>query len=683
MASLKENIEQEKAISTIYGPVIIISCPGSGKTTTLVRRLHRMTESGIDPSRILMVTFAAAAAKEMKERYRTMFGCETRVNFHTIHALCRGILVTDGVCGNEKPLSDMERMEIIYYIVKEYNIVDDAVDLAGSIATEITRFNGTGKSLKEYDPTSCEKWLFDKVVQEFEKRKAALGRIDFDDMLTKCRDHLRDDKEALARWQDRYQYIQCDEYQDTNAVQMEILYMLAGKRANLCVVGDDDQSIYRFRGADNSIMLRFEQDFQSRNVKRIMMSTNYRSAQKIVDMADMCIRQNTVRFEKQFLSDRGSEGTVGAADYKKYSTKAQEIKAVAAAIKAKHRDGIPYREMAILYRTKRQAAGPVQELAREGIPFIVTEKAISMYDGWMFQDIKAYIQLSMGINIEENRKRVLNHPNRRLAQERFSGVPYETESMLGAIEYLKNSRRIPKWAYTKAENEIIAWLNAFGPGKVTEDTPTQELIKKLTEKGNLKYETHIRQIAKLRKKSEQELLGEFEELKMDALKYQTVGEWLSAAERIRQQIAKESSQKDENGVCITTMHKSKGREWKAVFVIGVNEGIIPGYGVTTLEELEEERRILYVAMTRAKDELHVSCSGEESRFMEQTMGALKEKYCPPVRKKLAGAPVCHVTFGPGKVAGYTRDRIAIRFENGDMMKFVFPDAFVQGNLRYI
>lgn len=683
MASLKANIAQESAVSTIHGPVIIVSCPGSGKTTTLVRRINRMIEAGIDPRSILMVTFTRAAAADMERRYQQLYGAAPGVVFQTIHALCRNILVMEGVIGKKSLLNEKESREMIAGLLEGRPEIGSPGDMAESMLGEFGKYKESDISLEEYEPACCEKALFVETANAYGSAKKEIGKVDFADLLTRCRDLLRYNPQTLSRWQNRFRYIQCDEYQDTSRIQMDILYMLAGKKANLCVVGDDDQSIYRFRGADNHIMMQFEEDFRDRGARKILMNTNYRSAPEIVDMADVCIRNNKVRFEKEFISERGREGAKGTALYKSYRTKAAEMDGIISLIRQKSGEGVPYSEMAILFRTNRQAAMPVQALSAEDIPYYSTENVVTVYDGWMFSDIRAYIELSMGINTRQNLMRVLNRPNRYLPAGQFRDIEFDAGAMTDAIEFKKDDDR--EWVYKSAKESIKAWFSTFGPGMVTEDTPTAELVSRLDGKGTIQYDAHLRQVAKQGRKDEDDLLIELEELKQDALRFATVGEWLAHARMVSEKVRRENAEnrkKDKDSVTVSTIHKAKGREWKIVFIMGANDSVIPGRQAVSRDDLEEERRILYVAMTRAKDELYISSTAEPSRFVVQTVEGLKEKYTPTIRKKLAGAPVVHKEYGKGKVVGYTQDRIAVMF-NGTVRKFVFPDAFKQGQLEYV
>lgn len=678
MEALKKNEAQEKAIHTINGPVIIVSCPGSGKTTTLIRRIHHMIEQGVDPEKILMVTFANAAAKDMRDRYMVLYGKDAGVTFATIHSLCFNILRQEGRYTADSLLDEREKQEFFFSRLRKMPWVSDAFDTTIAMLTEISVVKNNFIDLKDYAPSCCEKKYFVDLYNQYEEEKEARGKIDFDDMLAKCLELLKENIKIRKRWQDRFHYIQCDEYQDTNYLQRDILYLLAGDRKNLCVVGDDDQSIYRFRGAESKIMLGFGKDFPE--AKTIMMSTNYRSAQKIVDIADSCIRFNKERFPKEFLSQRGAEGVQGFVKYTVANTKAEQIDRVTDVIKKRHEEGIAYNEMAILVRTNKQASLPAQTLSEMKIPFDSTERIRSMYDEWMFEDIRSYVDLSRGEGTDKDIMRIANRPARYIKEAALRNVPYTTQGLIDAIEYMKEG---PAWKYQACQKTVFDWMTAFGPGKVTYETSTADLFARLTGRKSIHYEKYIASYAQFRNMPLSDLTEQFEELKKDALRFGTVGEWFAHARAVSRRVQEDNRKRDASGVKITTMHKSKGQEWKVVFVIDVNMNIVPHRNSRTPEEIEEERRLLYVSMTRAKDALYVYCSGIESSFMTETMAALKERYMPTIPKKLAGTPVKHDKYGDGTVVNYSSNKITVRFPAEGVKKFAFPDVFREGHMMYL
>lgn len=674
MADFIKNEAQEEAVRTIHGPVILISCPGSGKTTTLIRRIHAMIQAGVRPSEILMVTFANAAARDMNARYAAMYGRNPGVTFATIHSLCFNILRIDGGLTKDSLLSERDKQEFFFMRLRSMSWVNDAWDMTKAVLTDLSVLKSGLYPRGTFQPKSCKKDSFDALVRAYEDEKDLEGKIDFDDMLTRCLTLLEHKPEVLAKWQARFRYIQCDEYQDTNAVQRDILYLLAGKDKNLCVVGDDDQSIYRFRGADSRIMLSFTNDFPE--AKKIVMSTNYRSAQKIVDLSGLLVKHNRVRFKKDFLSFRGQSGEKGTAVYKVYPSRSVEMDQLVKFIEDRHAQGVPYKDMAVLVRTNQQAAPPLQALSDAQIPFQTTETVKSMYDDWMFEDIATYIRLGMGEGSKADMLHVLNRPSRYLKPALFANADYTAPDMLAAVEALQYG---PQWKYTAARKSIATWMKQFGPGTITADTEVADLFARIKA---INYRKYITQAAEFRNADEEEAMESFKALHDDAMQFKTVGEWLAHAKQVSAAIRETSRKKDQNGVMITTMHKAKGMEWDTVFLSGVSASVLPGKN-TEPADLEEERRILYVGMTRAKNALYISCTGTESPFMQEAMHDLREKEHPTIRKKLAGAPVEHQKLGRGQIVCYFPDHVVIRFPDLGKQSFAFPEAFQKKVLQYV
>lgn len=670
---IKENKAQEKAINTIYGPVIIISCPGSGKTTTLLRRIRNMVENGIDETNILMVTFTKAAA-EMNTRYKSIYGESSGVTFCTIHSLCLGILRADGIYDVSDILDEEEKREFIFNALRRHPNVEDAWEMTGDVVGEISKVKNSYVTLRKYKPERCEKDLFIKVYKAYEQWKENEHKLDFEDMMIECKNHLENDPGALEKWQGRFRYLQCDEYQDTNLVQRDILYLLAGKEANLCVVGDDDQSIYRFRGAQPSIMLEFKKDFPKATV--IMMSTNYRSAQKIVDCADLLIKSNVERYKKDFISDRGADGSEGEFEYIKSSSLGEEMKTLVEKIKLAHTNGVAYKDIAILFRTNKQANAPMTELMNEGIPFYSTEKIRSIYDEWVFKVIKTYIKLSCGYGSESDLLYVLNRPNRYLKAQQFKGCEYSLEAMLDRCSYI-----LTDWQADRARQSIVRWFTIFGKGKFSLASDPVACIRAVKHIGLLDY---IAEYCVLRHLREEEFTKQLAALQEDAAKFATVNEWLKFAKAESARVKEMNNHKDANGVQMTTMHKSKGREWNTVFVIDVDHKVVPHRNSEEVPGgLEEEKRLLYVAMTRAKDHLYVMCSGVESEFMTKLMEKIRKKKIKisfPLPK--TGDMFKHKKYGVGFVTTVTDDTITLDF-GGKERKFIYPDVLEMGKIEKI
>lgn len=672
-----KNEAQEKAIKTINGPVIMISCPGSGKTSTLMRRTKNIIDNGVNPKKILIVTFTKSAAIDMNDRYKAMFNENPGITFATIHSLCLNILKAEGKFNYNDVLTEDVKWEFFYKATMGINEIEDRTEFIKSLLTDITVVKNNYIDLNKFNPTSCKISSFKKLFNAYEKFKEEQGKIDFDDMLIECEQLFINNKDILEKWQNRFDYIQVDEYQDTNLIQKNILYMLADNNKNICVVGDDDQSIYAFRGADSSIMMGFADDME--NCEKIFMSTNYRSAQKIIDISDKCIKHNKTRFEKDFISFRGEEkGIDGNVEINEYTNSVQEIRDIIN--KIKNIKDIPYKEIAILFRNNSQSQDVITELLKKEIPFSSTEKIKTAYDSSTFKIIKSYIELSQGINEKKNMLTVLNKPNRFLDPKAFYNTKFKQEDMLKSLNYLTGEQA---WKYDKAEMSIYTWMTYLGPGKIKDDTKTKDLFNIFENK--LNYIEYLINVAEYRNQDTKEIVEDWEKIKRDALRHETIKKWFDYIEDFKKKMAEKERTNNENGIKISTMHKSKGMEWDTVFLIGANKGVLPHKKAETKEEIEEERRLFYVGMTRAKNNLYISSNSEKSIFIKEILEPDEEIEDIPINKPIKpkevdvipiGTKVRHKKFGNGKIIGYEANNrfIVIKFKKLGEKKFLHPDT---------
>ncbi len=675
---LIENAAQKEAIRTIEGPLLIVSCPGSGKTTTLIRRIHEMIETGISPNRILMVTFTNAAAVDMQRKYQSMYRRNPGITFQTIHSLCFNLLRAEKRYDRGDLMTAQESRHFFLEKLKQYHWVSDPWELSKALMTEISAIRNNYINISAYTPVSCSNPAFTELYRSYADFKAQRHRIDFDDMLFECKSMLEYNAEILRKWQQVFQYIQCDEYQDTNLVQRDILYMLAGENGNLCVVGDDDQSIYEFRGADPSIMLHFKEDYPSAKV--VMMGTNYRSALTIVQTAERLIEHNANRFQKQFVSERGEHQIYGNVIYLRCKSRKDEIDSMIKTIRELHEMGHPYREMAVLFRTNKQAQLPVMELSAAEIPYYSTEAIQSIYDGWIFGDLRAYASLALGIGSEDDIMRVLNHPMRYLRENSFRGAEFSYRGFRKAIEYLKYDEY---WKYKAADEKIRDWMDALGPGALRWSDPPKKLFDSLIGYRSIHYDEYLANYAKFRNTDPKEFHDEIDELKTEALRFGTIREWFDYADDYERKLEADRQKNDQNGVTLTTMHKSKGLEWKTVFVIDVNRDLVPyEQNDDSPTDFEEERRLFYVSMTRAKDNLYlINSSKDESMFLKELQPE-ENGWSEADNAALVGKQVRHKSFGNGKILGIEKETIVIDF-GGTPRRFLYPGAFEKGFLSFI
>lgn len=674
------NRAQEEAVAAIKGPVMLISCPGSGKTTTLLRRIHHMVETGIPADHILMVTFTRSAAIDMQKRYASMYPEEKSAYFSTIHALCYRILLTDGGWKRENLVVDRDALYHIVNVLEEYGWVNDPQKMASEVLGEISKVRNNYLNPALYEPESCKPDVFRKIYDGYADWKKQNDTYDMDDMLIECKKLLEDHPSILSKYQRRFPYIQCDEYQDTNYVQRDILYLLAGETKNLCVVGDDDQSIYAFRGARPDIMLNFDKDFPECHV--IHMNTNYRSAGRIVSLADVLIKENKERFPKQFLSFRGQNGVEGRVECVERKGKLEEISYVTGKIQQLHKSGVPYSDMAILYRTNELVNTPATALAAAKIPFHANDKIKSIYDDWIYQTIACYTRLGLGEGTKADAMFVLNRPNRYLSGKRFAAIPYEEEAYKRLVKTLFATR--PNWALDAAYKSVREMFAFFGPGQLSSDMPASEIFRRLSGKKSLHFEKYLLKYAEDRKMEPDDLLGQFQALRSDAEKCETITSWMNHAKRAVLVMDNLNKKKEKNGVWLSTMHGAKGLEWSTVFIIDINKGIVPHKkSADDLLGLEEERRLFYVAMTRAKDNLYLlSTKGKRSPFLDEIENGggkkiLRESFTMPV----IGATVRHPIYGYGIVTDYQDGYVTAEFA-GEEKTFRWPDAVMNGFLEY-
>ena len=590
--NLKKNKDQTKAIETVAGPVIVISGPGSGKTTTMLARINYMvSHEKINEENILMVTFTNAAAKEMKKRYSDKYG-ESKVTFCTIHSLCLNILKNFQNFAVSDLLLPQDQKNFFYNCLSKNHTINDKNEFINSILTDISVMKNNQLDIKEMKITCCkDKKLFESLYHEYENFKTENKRIDFDDMLLLAYQEMLNSSECLNMLQKKYQYIICDEYQDTNYLQRDILYLLAGESQNLCVVGDDDQSIYGFRGARPEIMLNFEKDFPNSTV--INMGTNYRSLKNIVNCSDSLIKNNTARFPKTLTASRRDSGDIY---YKTYPTRDLELLAVTQEIRQLIKNGVEPNNIAVLYRTNKQAEMIASEFMSNKIPFVTTEPIKSKYDHWVFQDISAYRNLATGNGGRRELSRILNHPQRYLSM-RYAAKGYDETYMKELVHKLNTEDwKLKKDSYEL--NKMFSLIKIFAQKNPLE---TLRFFYSFTE-----YEKYLKDYSEFTNEnySDIEMLwnGYLADIKKTGDDW---GEWAKYVCKYKK--ALESKKNSTDGVTLSTMHRAKGLEWDYVFIIDCVDGITPHVKSEDFASLEEERRLFYVAATRAKDKLMI-CS---------------------------------------------------------------------------
>lgn len=608
---MKQNKGQHEAIRHLDGPMLVLAGPGAGKTFVITNRVKYLTEECAIPSeKILVVTFSKAAALEMRERFERMTqGKRYHVRFGTFHSVFFQILRV----AYHYEAKDIATQAVKYRFLEEALIetgfeTDDTREFIGDVEKEISKVKGEGIDIESYYSTNCPEQVFRSLYEGLQKRMQAAGMLDFDDMVVYTYDLLKNRRDILARWQEQFQYILIDEFQDINRLQYENIRMLAEPENNLFIVGDDDQSIYGFRGARPDIMLTFPKLYPG--AQKVVLGTNYRCSDQILRAAGRLIGHNKKRFEKKLTADGGRREDVHICRCRNVSSEALGI---VKRIREYEKKGIPYEEMAVLFRTNMQMRSLSGKLLEQGIPFSMKEYLPNMFETWMAKDLLCYLQIAMGDDSREKFLRICNRPVRYLSRAAFD-TPHVTYGGLKGYY----SRKGQFWMHERIddmENEIRA---------IRTMTPYSALhyIRK-----GIGYDDFLETHAKERGTSPEDLLEVMDEIQETARDMKSIPEWLSFVEGYGEQlekIQKENTEQKTEGVRLMTMHRSKGLEFEVVLIPTVNEGVLPYRKAKRTVELEEERRMLYVAMTRARRFLHLSYVNERygkkadpSRFLTE------------------------------------------------------------------
>lgn len=676
---MEQSNAQQAVIDCIDGPVLVIACPGAGKTTTLLRRINEMIQQGIPEENILMATFTKTAATEMKNRYLEQYNNECKVAFKTIHSLCFSILKHEGLYTASDIISEREIKNFVFHQLSYgKNFIEDSYDIVKQIIGEISSVKNNYLDIEEYEANSCDTIIFQSIYNHYQEMLKETNKIDYDEMMLITEQLLRENPSILHAYQQKYQYIQCDEYQDTNPVQKNILYLLAGDNQNICVVGDDDQSIYGFRGASPDIMFEFQRDFPE--CQTFSMNVNYRSGQAITDISSQLIKKNQNRFEKNLVSFRGKQGVEGTYLYRDFYNRTEEMDFVLKKIRELHLNDVPYSEMAILFRVNSLAEAPMEMMLTHNIPFTSSERVQSIYDKWIFKLLCSYLFLSMGKWKQKYMNDIIAKPNKYLKVSMFKDCQYNEEQMIQRLDYILDEGK-EEWQHDRAVGEIKKIFTAFPPGRFKPDTSPLEALKSLEYIG---IQEAIKDRAKKRHEEVEETQLELAALSADATRFRTLKDWLRYAKKDKKMI-REINEKRGNGkgVNVMTIHSAKGCEWEHVFVIDVTHNIIPHRNNShSDEELEEERRLLYVAMTRAKDGLYVTNAGVQSVFIEELNEEAQKRKVESsnIKRPENGALFIHKKYGIGVLQGWERSAtMLVRFSQ-NTKKFNFPDAIEDGFL---
>ena len=583
------NASQKKAIQTVKGPVLCLAGPGSGKTTSMVYRIKYMIEkANINPAHILVITFTRASAREMQERfYQITNGSVRGCTFGTFHSVFFSILKTAYGYTADNILPEEQKYNMIRDIIRNMELeYEDEEEMVSSLIGEISMMKGELIDLSHFYSSCVGEEVFRDICRQYDARKNRMNKLDFDDMMIYCYELLCQRKDILNALQQKYRYILVDEFQDINKIQYEITKLLALPQNHLFIVGDDDQSIYGFRGSKPEIMLHFKEEYP--DATEILLDTNYRCSKNITEGSLQLIQNNRVRFPKKIVSSSEYVEPIKIHHVKNIK---EENSHVLQEILQYKKEGIAYRDMAVIMRTNVQARSIIQTLMSYNIPFQVRDSVPCIYDYFAVRDILDYIRAAMGIRDRKIFLNILNKPKRYLKRDLLMEEQFDFDKMTARVKE-------KDWAVENLEQmeydlKILSGLKPFA---------AVHFIRKA-----IGYDSYVEEYCDYRRMNPDDIFCTLDELQELSKQYKPFAVWFDGidAYRITFQEQVQKTKQEKHGITVTTMHSAKGLEYEVVFLIEANEGMTPYKKAVKPEEIEEERRMFYVAMTRAKHHLHI------------------------------------------------------------------------------
>lgn len=592
------NQAQREAVSHHMGPCMVLAGPGSGKTLTIAKRIEYLIQKlEVRPEEILVITFTKYAANEMRDRFRkVMGGKHLPVTFGTFHGIYYGILKWAYHLTQENILTEEEKFALLKEIAAKSDWSGDedliqSQDFIQELAEEIGNVKNNLKDIDTYISKQYGMGRFRSIYKSYEETKQKFRKIDFEDMLVMTLKLFRGYPDVLKKWQQKYKYILVDEFQDINQAQYEVIRLLAAPENNLFIVGDDDQSVYGFRGAKPGIMLEFKKDYP--DTKQVVLNVNYRSTAHIVNGALRVIRNNRLRYPKEIKANHKADKTVHVQEVKDVAEEAHYIlDKIREAMKA----GQNLEEIAVLFRTATDARVIAELLIEYQIPFHMKEHLNNLYDHFIGQDIYSYLKLSQKEFERKYFLQVINRPNRFIARDSLEGrVSYES---------IRRFYCDKEWMINRVDQ--LEW-----DMKMIENKPPYAAIQYLRK--SVGYDEFLKEYASFRQMNLEELRDVLDEIQERAKEFKTISEWFAHVDSYKDMLKEQAKNAQGNeGVALLTMHGAKGLEFDTVYVIAANEGIIPYKKAQLEDEIEEERRLFYVAMTRAKKQLTISYTKEKN-----------------------------------------------------------------------
>ena len=640
MKHFLENLNSSQLDATLQmnGPMIVIAGAGSGKTRVLTYKIAYLITQGVDPFNILSLTFTNKAAKEMKERITKIVGDEAKnLWMGTFHSVFAKILRIEahkiGFTSNYTIYDSDDSQKLVNRIIKEFNL-DKDIYKHKLVFSRISSMKNNFISDLDYKKNDellfsdkiSNQPKFHMIYSEYVNRCFKAGAMDFDDLLLKTNELLSNYPETLSKYQNIFKYILVDEYQDTNHSQYLIVKALSDKFQNICVVGDDAQSIYSFRGANISNILNFQNDFQDSKIFRL--EQNYRSTKNIVNAANSLIENNQNRLEKNIWTDNESGEKINV---NRLLTDGEEGRFVASSIfELKMQYQLKNNDFAILYRTNAQSRSFEDALRKKNIPYRVFG-GLSFYQRKEIKDVLAYLKLIVNVNDEEALKRIINFPPRGLGQTTLNKISIQSNKLnVSDYKFIKDFSKDSEIFNKSTKNRLLEFIVLIESLKIkNEVTNVFEMTKEVLKKSGLyKHFNDDESIDGINRiQNIEELLNGIKDfIDNDVSEEKTVSSFLQSVALITDQ---DNEEQDSNKVQLMTVHLAKGLEFPYVYIVGMEENLFPSaMNLNSRNELEEERRLFYVALTRAEKKVFLSyvlsryrwgklIDSEKSRFIDE------------------------------------------------------------------
>lgn len=668
------NLQQKRAIQHGAGPMMVLAGPGSGKTFVLTQRIACLIrEHHIEPSEILVITFTRAAAGEMQQRFLKLCSEDSPpqelpagkhppqlyqpnthppVTFGTFHAVFYAILKETSVCRTGSILSESEKKKILCQLIKKNQYtISTATDVLDELTAEIGRFQNSNAGdisagKPRFIPQNIRPELFWDIYRDYKEAKEILGKVDFDDMAVKCEELFQKRPDILSTYQKRYRYLLIDEFQDIAPQQYRLMRMLAQPENNLFIVGDDDQSIYGFRGSKPDIMRNFPIDYPETEIVTLQM--NYRSTPRIVEAASRLISHNINRFPKEIRAGNADGKPVRTESFS--TNEMQEKKLILELSKEKKEGNLS--KCAVICRTGNGFPILSEKLKQAGIPSVFREKVKSIFEHEIVYDLLAYLEFATTKKEKRSRAqffRFMNRPLRYISREAvgekadftqmiryYQGRPAMQETIHRLQSDIEKIQRMPVYLAIHYIRKAMGYDNYLLERYRKNMAGTGNIVENTNNTGNKMYgnrSTFDNTIEFQKRDNTESVLKLADLIQTSAKGCHTLRQWEAVIEERRQEHDGKPKQQEgkqqegKQGVSLLTMHASKGLEYEKVYLIDCNEGITPHRRALTPEEIEEERRMFYVGMTRAKKELNLFYISDEESIEKDDMS----KTMPPSR----------------------------------------------------